>query len=33
MGIRHEDSVAVTETGCENLAPRWSGSPWELAVV
>jgi Arc/MetJ family transcription regulator len=27
MGIRHEDTVAVTETGCENLCPKWSGSP------
>ena len=24
-GIRHEDTVAVTESGCENLAPKWSG--------
>jgi Xaa-Pro aminopeptidase len=21
LGIRHEDMVAVTESGCENLAP------------
>jgi Xaa-Pro aminopeptidase len=27
LGIRHEDTVAVTADGCENLAPRWSGSP------
>ena len=33
MGIRHEDTVAVTESGCENLAPRWSGTPEEPAVV
>ena len=33
MGIRHEDTVAVTETGCENLGPRWSGTPEEPAVV
>jgi prevent-host-death family protein len=29
MGIRHEDTLAVTESGCENLAPKWSGSPKE----
>jgi len=28
-GIRHEDTVAVTEGGCENLAPKWSGTPEE----
>jgi len=33
LGIRHEDAVVVTESGCENLAPRWSGSPEEPAVV
>ncbi len=33
LGIRHEDTVAVTESGCENLAPRWSGNPEEPAVV
>jgi len=33
MGIRHEDTVAVTESGYENLAPRWSGTPEEPAVV
>jgi hypothetical protein len=32
-GIRHEDTVAVTENGCENLAPKWSGTPEEPAVV
>jgi Xaa-Pro aminopeptidase len=32
LGIRHEDAVAVTENGCENLAPRWSGTPEEPAV-
>jgi Xaa-Pro aminopeptidase len=32
-GIRHEDTVVVTETGCENLAPKWSGTPEEPAVV
>jgi hypothetical protein len=25
--VRHEDTVVVTESGCENLAPKWSGSP------
>jgi len=33
LGIRHEDTVAVTETGCENLCPKWSGTPEEPAVV
>lgn len=33
LGIRHEDTVAVTENGCENLAPRWSGTPGEPAVI
>jgi Xaa-Pro aminopeptidase len=33
LGIRHEDTVAVTETGCENVAPKWSGTPEEPAVV
>jgi Xaa-Pro dipeptidase len=33
LGVRHEDIVAVTENGCENLAPRWSGTPEEPAVV
>jgi len=33
MGIRHEDTVVVTENGCENLAPKWSGTPEEPAVV
>jgi Xaa-Pro aminopeptidase len=33
MGIRHEDTVAVTPDGCENLAPKWSGTPEEPAVV
>ena len=27
LGIRHEDTVAVAESGCENLCPRWSGTP------
>ena len=33
MGIWHEDTVAVTADGCENLAPKWSGSPEEPTVV
>ena len=33
LGIRHEDTVAVTESGCENLCPRWSGTPEEPAVA
>jgi Xaa-Pro dipeptidase len=33
LGIRHEDSVVVTEQGCENLAPKWSGTPEEPAVL
>jgi Xaa-Pro aminopeptidase len=32
LGIRHEDTVAVTESGCENLCPKWSGTPEEPAV-
>lgn len=33
LGIRHEDTVVVTESGCENLAPGWSGTPEQPAVV
>lgn len=33
LGIRHEDTLVVTPDGCENLAPKWSGSPEEPAVV
>jgi hypothetical protein len=33
MGIRHEDTVAVTPDGCENLCPKWSGTPEEPAAV
>jgi Xaa-Pro dipeptidase len=33
LGIRHEDTVAVTDAGCENLVPKWSGTPEEPAVV
>ena len=27
LGIRHEDTVAVTAEGCENLGPSWTGTP------
>jgi Xaa-Pro aminopeptidase len=33
VGIRHEDTLTVTEQGCENLAPKWSGTPEEPAVL
>jgi Xaa-Pro dipeptidase len=33
LGIRHEDVITITENGCENLSPRWSGTPEEPAVV
>jgi Xaa-Pro aminopeptidase len=33
LGIRHEDTVVVTPDGCENLAPKWSGTPEVPAVV
>jgi Xaa-Pro dipeptidase len=33
LGIRHEDTLVVTEDGCDNLVPRWSGTPEEPAVV
>jgi len=33
MWIRIEDAVAVTERGSENLAPKWSRTPEEPAVV
>jgi len=33
LGIRHEDTVAVTEAGCENLVPKWTGTPEEPVVV
>jgi hypothetical protein len=33
LGIRHEDTVVATEQGCENLAPKWSGTPEEPAAV
>jgi Xaa-Pro aminopeptidase len=33
LGIRLEDTLAVTADGCENLAPKWSGTPEGPAVV
>jgi Xaa-Pro dipeptidase len=33
LGIRHEDTLVVTEDGCVNLGPKWSGTPEEPAVV
>jgi Xaa-Pro dipeptidase len=33
LGIRHEDVITITEEGCANLAPKWTGSPEEPAVV
>jgi Xaa-Pro dipeptidase len=33
LGIRHEDTLAATENGCENLVPKWSGTPEDPAVV
>ena len=33
LGIRHEDTVVVTADGCENLAPKWSGTPEDPAVA
>jgi Xaa-Pro dipeptidase len=33
LGIRHEDTVVVTQDGCENLVPKWSGTAEEPAVL
>jgi Xaa-Pro aminopeptidase len=33
LGIRHEDTVVVTGNGCEDLAPKWEGTPEEPAAV
>jgi Xaa-Pro dipeptidase len=33
LGIRHEDTLIVTEEGCENLGGRWSGTPEDPAVL
>ena len=32
LGIRHEDTLAVTEGGCENLGGSWSGPPEDPAI-
>lgn len=32
LGIRHEDTLVVTQDGCENFT-KWSGTPEEPAVV
>jgi hypothetical protein len=29
----HEDVITITEDGCASLAPKWSGSPEEPALV
>jgi Xaa-Pro dipeptidase len=33
LGIRHEDTLVVTEDGCENLGGRWSGTPEDPVVL
>ena len=33
LGTRLEHTVAVTESGCESLVPKWLGTPEEPAVV
>jgi Xaa-Pro dipeptidase len=33
LGIRHEDTLAVTVDGCENLGGAWSGTPEDPAVL
>ena len=33
LGIRHEDTLIVTEEGCENLGGSWSGTPEDPAVL
>jgi hypothetical protein len=33
LGIRHEDTVVVTESGCENLAPKWSGTSTTTEIL
>jgi Xaa-Pro aminopeptidase len=32
LGIRHEDTLVVTEEGCENLGGSWSGPPEDPAI-
>jgi Xaa-Pro dipeptidase len=33
LGIRHEDTLIVTEDGCDNLGGSWSGTPEDPAVL
>jgi Xaa-Pro dipeptidase len=33
LGVRHEDTLAVTEDGCENLGGPWTGPPDDPAVI
>jgi Xaa-Pro dipeptidase len=33
LGVRHEDTLIVTENGCENLGGPWSGTPEDPAVT
>ncbi|MCL4819555.1 MAG: Xaa-Pro peptidase family protein [Vicinamibacteria bacterium] len=33
LGVRHEDMIAITDSGARNLGPKWSGTPEEPAVV
>jgi Xaa-Pro aminopeptidase len=32
LGIRHEDTLVVTEEGCANLGGSWSGPPEDPAI-
>jgi Xaa-Pro aminopeptidase len=32
LGIRHEDTIVAWADGCEDLAPRWSGTPEGPAI-
>lgn len=33
LGVRHEDTLIVTEDGCDNLGGAWSGTPEEPAIA
>lgn len=33
LGIRHKDTLVVTEDGCDNLGGPWSGTPEDPAVT
>ena len=33
LGVRHEDTLMVTDEGCENLGGGWSGTPEDPAVL